>query len=89
LDANLEKFIPVGFGSYSSGNVPAFVRGATYYDLESPSGFEALCRGIRSTYQKLHPRQGVFISYAHKDDERWLASLLDHLALVQRHGVEI
>jgi len=89
LDTNPEKFIPVGFGPYRSRNIPAFIRGATYYDLDSPSDFESLCRGIRSVYQKLHPRQGVFISYAHKDDQRWLESLLDHLALVKQRGVEI
>jgi len=89
LEVKPEKFIPVGFGPYRSQNVPAFVRGATYYDLESQSDFEGLCRGIRSEYHKLHPRQGVFISYAHKDDERWLDSLLEHLALLKRSGVEI
>jgi hypothetical protein len=89
FDTNPAKFIPVGFGPYCSGNIPAFIRGATYYDLDSASDFEGLCRGIRSEYQKLHPRQGVFISYAHKDDQRWLESLMDHLALLKRRGVEI
>jgi TIR domain-containing protein len=88
LDAKPEKFIPVGFGPYRSQNIPAFVR-ATYYNLESTSDFEGLRRRIRSEYQRLHPRQGVFISYAHKDDQRWLESLLDHLALLKRRGVEI
>lgn len=89
LDAKPEKFIPVGFGAYDAQRVPAFVRGATYYDLESTNDFEGLRRRIRSEYQKQRPRQGVFISYAHKDDQTWLDSLLGHLALLKRRGVEI
>jgi hypothetical protein len=88
-DIKPEKFIPVGFGSYDALNVPSFVRGSTYYNLESTSDFEGLRRRIRNEYQKSHPRQGVFISYAHKDDEAWLDSLLSHLAFLKKRGVEI
>jgi len=88
-DARPEKFIPVGFGPYDSRNVPDFVSGAPCYDLESTDGFEGLRRRIRSEHQKTNPRQGVFISYAHQDDQMWLDSLLSHLALLKRRGVEI
>jgi pimeloyl-ACP methyl ester carboxylesterase len=54
LSAKPEKFIPVGFGVYDRQKVPAFVRGATYYNLESTDDFESLCRRIRGEYQKLH-----------------------------------
>ncbi len=54
LDAKPEKFILVGFGPYDQQNVPAFVGGVHYYDLESTDSFESLCRRIRSEYQKLH-----------------------------------
>ncbi|NOU12132.1 MAG: alpha/beta fold hydrolase [Nitrospira sp.] len=54
LEAKPEKFIPVGFGYYNSQNVPAFVRGATYYDVESMNEFEGLCRRIKSECQKPH-----------------------------------
>jgi hypothetical protein len=38
----------------------------------------------------LHPRDGVFISYAHKDDQLWLDTLLSNLSWLQRkHGIEI
>jgi hypothetical protein len=84
-----EKFIPVGFGPYDSRKVPDFVRGATYYDLNSTSGFEGLRRRIRHEHQKLHPRQGVFISYAHNDDQKWLTYLMTHLKPLEQRGVEI
>jgi hypothetical protein len=89
VDAKPEKFIPVEFGPYNSQNVPAFVRGATSYNLNSTNEFEGLRRRIRGEHQKIQPRQGVFISYAHKDDQIWLDSLLSHSALLERRGVEI
>jgi hypothetical protein len=89
VGAKPEKFIPVGFGPYNSRNVPAFVRRATYYDLLSENDFDGLRRAVRIEHQKMHPRHGVFISYAHKDDQRWLDSLLEHLALLKQRGVEI
>ena len=88
-DARPEKFIPVGFGPYDSRNVPAFVRGATYYNLDSEKEFEGLLRRMRGEYQKRHPRQGVFVSYAHAGDEDWLDTLLRHFASLKQRGVEI
>lgn len=88
-DAKPEKFIPVGFGAYDSQKIPAFVRGANYYDLESTNDFQGLCRRIRSEYQKQNPRRGVFISYAHQGDQKWLDSLLGHLEFLKQRGVKI
>jgi len=84
-----QKFIPVGVGPYDSQCVPAFVRGATYCNLDSTKEFEGLARRIRSAYLTRHPRKGVFISYAHKDDQIWLDTLLSHLAFLKRQGVGI
>jgi hypothetical protein len=84
-----EKFIPVGYGPYDSSKVPAFVEGANYYDLDSERDFKGLRHRIRMEYQKQHPRQGVFISYAHDDDHKWLKSLLTHLAPLEQRGVDI
>lgn len=88
-DARPEKFIPVGFGPYDPRNVPGFVRGATYYNLESEKDFAGLTRRLKDEFRKQHPREGVFISYAHKDDEKWLDSLLTHVNFLKGHGVKI
>lgn len=88
-DARPEKFVPVGFGPYDSRNVPAFVRGATYYNLDSPQEFEGLLRRVWVEYQKRNPRRGVFVSYAHDDGDEWLDTLLRHLAPLEERGVEI
>lgn len=84
-----EKFIPVGYGPYDSRLMPAFIDGATYYNLDSERDFEGLRRCIRKEYRKRSPRQGVFISYAHDDDEKWLDSLMTHLAPLEHRGVDI
>jgi hypothetical protein len=88
-EAQPQKFIPVGFGPYNSQYIPAFIKGATYCNLDSTKDFEGLLRRIKNEYRRRHPRQGVFISYAHKDEQQWLDSLLVHLAFLKRLGVEI
>jgi hypothetical protein len=35
IEAKPEKFIPIGFGPYDSEQIPIFVQGATYCNLES------------------------------------------------------
>jgi hypothetical protein len=64
-----EKFIPVGFGPYSliSRYVPFFVKGANYYNLDAKEDFDGLLRGIKTQFRILHPREGIFVSYSHKD----------------------
>ena len=37
--AESQKFIPVGFGPYSSQHVPNFIKGECYYNLDSGRGF--------------------------------------------------
>ena len=46
--AEKQKFIPVGFRPYSSvsEHVPYFIKGESYYNLDSDRGFEGLVRGI-------------------------------------------
>lgn len=83
-----QKFIPVGIGPYDSHYMPAFVKGATYCNLDSASEFEGLLRRIRRVYLRRHPRNGVFISYAHKDDA-CLDSLLEHMEFLKQEGVEL
>jgi hypothetical protein len=52
--AELRKFIPVGFGSYATNSplIPAFIKGATYYDLTagdlSGFGFDDLVRRLKT-----------------------------------------
>jgi hypothetical protein len=87
-EAKPEKYIPIGFGPYDSDLIPAFVRGATYCNLESPSDYQGLLRRISIEYRRGHPRNGVFISYAHKD-KQWFDLFLGHLADLKRQGVEI
>jgi hypothetical protein len=85
-----QKFIPIGVGRYHGDQIPAFVRGASYINLSDDGGFEALLRRIRQVWREREPRHGVFISYAHKDDQSWLDTLLSHLSWLQReHGIEI
>lgn len=92
----LRKFIPIGFGPFEEnsryapdsvlGNIYA---GPLYYDLDCEGGFEALVRRIKGDFRKRHPRQGVFISYGHKDDQIWIKLFLRHLRPLERLGVEI
>jgi hypothetical protein len=89
--AQPSKFIPVGFGSYSQNEqfVPAFIKGATYFDLSpagQPVGFDGLMRRFRTEFPRA--RSGVFISYSHKD-KKWLDLLLQHLAPARQSGMEI
>jgi hypothetical protein len=88
--AERQKFIPVGFGPYSSISqyVPPFIKGATYYNLTLSEELDGLLQSIRTEFRILHPRAGVFISYSHKD-EKWLNSLVEHLAFLTQQGVAI
>lgn len=85
-----QKFVPVGWGPYDSSLVPGFVRGATYLDLEKSPSLESLLRRIRQVWHERMPRSGVFISYAHDDDPKWIDRLLTELQPVaDRHGIEV
>src|SRR5262249_22845059 len=88
--AERQKFIPVGFSPYSSISqyVPSFIKGETYYNLDSNEDFDGLLRNIRMQFRIRHPRAGIFISYSHLDD-KWLNLLFRHLAFLQQQGVEI
>ena len=88
--AERQKFIPVGFGPYAlnSQYVPSFIKGETYYNLDSNEDFEGLLRRMRTQFRIRHPRTGIFISYSH-NDEHWLNLLLEHLAFLKQQGVEI
>jgi hypothetical protein len=88
-DSRPEKFMPVGFGPYHAEYVPHFVRGATYQDLEAPNADDVLMRRIRNVWRARVPRRGVFVSYAHRDDDEWLETLLTQLAWLERDGVEL
>jgi hypothetical protein len=84
-----QKFIPIGIGPYHGDQIPAFVRDASYLNLSDDGTFDALLRRIRQVWRERVPRQGVFISYAHKDDQAWLDNLLSHLSwLERRQGVK-
>src|SRR6266487_349267 len=84
-----EKFIPVGHGPYHADQIPAFVRGANYHNLESPEAIDTLLRRIRKVWRARVPRSGVFISYAHNDDQEWLDTLLKQLNWLKQRGVEL
>jgi hypothetical protein len=89
-DSKPQKFVPIGSGPYDPDIVPGFVRGATYLDLDKPNAFESLLRRIRQVWHERVPRSGVFISYAHDDDDKWLNGLLAGLQpMVDRHGVRV
>jgi hypothetical protein len=79
----VQNYIPVGFGPYASHShyIPSFIKGKSYYNVDSVVEFDALLRSIR-------PRSGVFISYSHKD-EMWHNALLKHLAFLEQNGVAI
>ena len=79
-----QKFIPIGTTRYHSDQIPAFLRGEGYLDLSDDGAFDALLRRFRQTWRERVPRSGVFISYAHKDDQSWLDSLLSHLSWLKR-----
>jgi hypothetical protein len=84
-----DKFIPVGYGPYHQDLVPEFVRGAAYNDLNTDGGIDGLLQRIRRVYRKKHPRDGVFISYAHKDKPMWLDLLMDHLDWIRKKNIRI
>lgn len=85
-----EKFVPIGSGPYHADFVPGFVRGAAYQDLDKPTALESLLRRIRQVWHDRVPRSGVFISYAHKDDDKWLKDLLTELQpIMDRHGMRV
>jgi hypothetical protein len=85
-----QKFIPIGIGHYHGDQIPEFVRGASYINVTDEAGYDALLRRVRQVWRERVPRQGVFISYAHKDDQLWLDTLLSHLSWLQRqHGINI
>jgi TIR domain len=85
-----QKYIPIGWGRYHSDQIPAFLRGASYLNLSDDGAFDALLRRIRQVWRARVPRRGVFVSYAHKDDQSWLDSLLGHLDWLKRqHDVEL
>lgn len=79
-----QKFIPIGMSPYHSDQIPAFIRGASYLNLSDEGAFDALLRRIRQVWRERVPRRGVFISYAHKDDQSWLDNLLSHLSWIKR-----
>ena len=89
--ATPSKYVPAGFGRYENNkaNIPAFLGSATYCNLESDNDFAGMLRRIKTEHRKIHPRAGVFISYAHKDEKIWMDKLLDHLAFVKSAGVQI
>ena len=89
--ATPSKYIPVGFGSYgmNESNIPAFLEGTTYYNLDSERDFTGLLRRIKTEHRRMHPRAGIFISYAHQDDPIWIDTLLDRLAPIENAGVKI
>jgi hypothetical protein len=58
-------------------------------NLSDEGAFDALLRRIRQVWRERVPLGGVFISYAHKDDQSWLDNLLGHLSWLERqHNVE-
>src|SRR5216683_2339947 len=89
IAARPQKFIPIGYGPYHSDVVPGFVRGASYIDISNDDGLDTLVRRIRQVWRERQPRQGVFISYAHKDDQDFLDLLLSHLSWLRRRGVDL
>jgi TIR domain len=85
-----QKFVPIGLGHYHRDQMPPIIRGASYIDLAIEAGYDTLLRRILRVWHERVPRQGIFISYAHKDDEHWLQTLGAHLSWLERkHDVEI
>jgi tetratricopeptide (TPR) repeat protein len=62
--AELRKFIPVGYGGFEVNRmfIPAFIRGATYYDLTAATisgfGFEDLVRRFRTEFRAADKSEG-------------------------------
>lgn len=87
--AEPQKFIPVGVIPYDSQCVPAFVKGATYYNLNSTKEFEGLVRRIRSAYLRRHSRRGVSGEVVTMTDDEYLHFLTalagKHLRYPQPH----
>ena len=70
--------------------MPPVAQGASYIDISASGGIETALRRVREVWHERVPRKGVFVSYAHKDDESWLKSLLTNFSWLQRnHAVEI
>jgi len=89
--ANSAKYIPAGFGPYSTNSrfIPGFLGNAAYCNLDSKSDFDGLLRRIRSEHRKRNPREGIFISYAHKDESFWIDGLLHRLRPLEASGVNV
>jgi hypothetical protein len=85
-----QKFIPCGGGHYHRDQMPPVARGASYINLATEAGYDTLVRRILQVWHQRVPRRGIFISYAHKDDDHWLKTLRIHLSWLERkHSVEI
>ena len=84
-----QKYIPMVMGGYSGDHIPAFVREASSVNLADAGAFDVLMRRIRQVWRERVPREGVFISYAHKDDQSWLSDLLTNLSWLTKYGVKL
>ncbi|MBF8277562.1 MAG: hypothetical protein HW390_2635 [Candidatus Brocadiaceae bacterium] len=85
-----QKVIPIGLGHYHRDQMTPITHGASYIDLATEAGYDALLLRILHVWHERVPRQGIFISYAHKDDDYWLQTLRKHLSWLERkHRVEI
>jgi hypothetical protein len=85
-----EVLVPIGLGHYHRDQIPSIMHDASYVDLSTDAGFDTVLRYILRVWHEREPRQGVFISYAHRDDDHWLQTLRTHLAwLEHNHGIEI
>jgi hypothetical protein len=83
-----QKFIPVGRRPYDPRLIPAFLRDSTYLDLSMRGAFDGLVQRIRAVWREGTPRTGVFVSYAHADDESWYRELQTHLSWL-RTGYQV
>jgi tetratricopeptide (TPR) repeat protein len=63
--AELRKFIPIGYGDFEVNRtfIPAFIRGATYYDLTAATisgfGFEDLVRRFQNEFRPAEKSEGA------------------------------
>ncbi len=58
-------------------------------NLKSETDFAGMLRRIRVEHRRRHPRAGVFISYAHKDDPRWKTALLERIRLASNDRIQV
>jgi hypothetical protein len=57
-DSKVQKFIPILFAGGQSSHIPLPIRGSTYYQIDSPEGYENFYRHLTGQPRREKPTLG-------------------------------